>query len=123
MMNKLKNFMFWVFRVTYQDSTIKHKNIADNSIFFISFLYSNLIGFIINSIIYIFDLYRFPPYFFLGVYVTVFISSRLYFVRDKIIKSIEKNKPTTKEVIKLNLVFVLSAFLFFGSLALVYAKI
>jgi hypothetical protein len=122
-MNKIKTFVEWIFKITYQDSTITHGNIADNSIFFISFIFTNIIGFIVNSFVYTLNLNRLNPYFFLAIYVVVFIISRFYFIRDENIKNIKKVKPSKSEVIKLNFIFFFSILLFFSSLAIVYAEL
>ena len=121
-MLNLKKLMNWIFEISYRDTTIKNKNIPDNAIFFISFIFTIFFGFCINVIFSIFNLTKIPPYIYLILYLCIFVLCRFYFLREEIIEKIKKKSPNKNDMIKLNTVFVVSVILFFGSLIIMYNK-
>lgn len=121
-MSSIIKFIHWVFEISYRDTTLKHKNIPDNAIFFISFLYTNLVGCCVNIFFSIFILFKIPPYFYLILYICIFIISKFFFLRKQNINRIEKKNPNKKDMIKLNMVFLISVILFFSSLIFMYNK-
>ena len=121
-MLNFKKLINWIFEISYRDTTVKNKNIPNNAILFISFIFTNFFGFCINVIFSIFNLNKIPPYIYLILYLCIFVLCRFYFLREEIIKKIKKKSPNKNDMIKLNAVFVVSVILFFGSLIIMYNK-
>ena len=115
-------FINWVIRTSYYDSVVKNKNIIDNSILSISFLFTDIIGFAINFFVYFFNLSRPKPFFYFIIYIVVFVLIKFYLMDKKRLKCITQQKPDNTSFLIYNIMYFFTAILFFASLALIYKK-
>ncbi|CAM3819551.1 hypothetical protein FLCU109888_03120 [Flavobacterium cucumis] len=113
-------FIDWVISTSYHFSVIKRKNLIDNSIFFTSIIFTDIIGLIINLFVYFFDLNRPKPYLYLITLIIVFASNKIYLSDKTRLNHIMKKNVNKNDFTMLFLVFFILQILFFSSLALIY---
>ncbi len=118
-MKKVSDFINWIFRISYQYSVVKHKNLPINAVFFVSFIFTNLVNFLLNITLFTYVVDKINAYYYLIVLIIVSVVGKIYFLKTEIILKIPKRNPTRKEIIILDLIFFISVILFFGSLALI----
>lgn len=120
MIKNIFYFINWMFRVSYDFSVVKNKNLIDNSIFFTSIIFTDIIGIIINIIVYVFEFMRPKPYLYLIILIIVFILSKIYLSDRERLNFIINKKVDKKCHIIMFLLFFILQILFFCSLALIY---
>lgn len=118
-MRKISKYINWLFQVSYQYTTIKYKNIAMNAVFFVSFIFTNLINFILNILFFFFEISKINALYYLVTLIIVTAFGGHFFLKKSFIDKIPKEAPSKKEVFILDAIFIFSVILFFGSLALI----
>lgn len=118
-MRKIINVVNWIFKIAYQYSVVKYKNLPINAVFFVSFIFTNTINFVLNITLFTFVINKINAYYYLLVLIIVSIVCKMFFLKKEIIQKIPKRNPTRKEIIILDLIFFSSVILFFGSLAMI----
>ncbi|WP_445721486.1 hypothetical protein [Flavobacterium sp.] len=118
-MKKINKFIYWLFKISYQFSVVKHKNLPINAVFFVSFIYTNFINFILNITLFTYFIDKLNAYYYLVVLLIVSVVAKVSLLKKEIIDEIPKTTPTRNDVIKLYVVFFISVILFFGSLAMI----
>jgi hypothetical protein len=113
-------FIYWVISTSYHFSVIKRKNLIDNSIFFTSIIFTDIIGLIINLFVYFFDLNRPKPYLYLIMLIIVFASNKIYLNDKTRLNRIMRKNANKSDYTMLFFVFFILQILFFCSIAFIY---
>ena len=113
-------FINWVIITSYHFSVRKRNNLIDNSIFFTSIIFTDVIGLIINLLVYLLDLIKPKPYLYLIILIIVFALNKIYLSNQTRLNHIMKKNVNKNDFTMLFLVFFVLQILFFSSLALIY---
>ena len=113
-------FINWVIITSYHFSVRKRNNLIDNSIFFTSIIFTDVIGLIINLLVYLLDLIKPKPYLYLIILIIVFALNKIYLSNQTRLNHIMKKNVNKNDFTMLFLVFFILQILFFSSLALIY---
>jgi len=113
-MKSFTNFCNWIFITNYRYTYLKKNNPEFKVIGFNSFIYANLIIFLINLFCVIFGFRAIKPYWYVIIYIIVYLINHFYYYTLEKKNSI--NIPPNKNDLKfLYILFFTSVFLNFFS--------